>query len=107
MLILCDKCNQTTDAKINKKTGKPICADCGEVIERITSFAINAMKNNREYVEDMKQSFAFPCQKCAERRQGLVSQAKNEVVCSVCGEPMKVSPFMRETMKDRNLFTKS
>ena len=107
MLILCDKCNQTTDARINKKTGKPICSDCGEVIERITPQAVNAMKNLRQYVEDEKQSFAFACQKCAECRQGLVSREKDVVVCSVCGEILNVSPFMRETMKNRGLFTKS
>jgi len=107
MLILCDKCNKTTDAKINKKTDQPICMDCGEVIEKITKFAVNAMKNNREYYEESKQSFTFPCPKCNERRQGLVAQSGNRVVCSVCSEEMNVSPFMRETMKHQGMIVKS
>lgn len=107
MLVLCDKCNQTTDAKIDKTSELPLCSDCGEVIEKITPFAINAMKSNREYVDKGKQSFAFPCHKCNERRQGLVAQDGESVVCTGCGEALNVSPFMRQTMKGLGLFVKS
>jgi hypothetical protein len=107
MLILCDKCNQTTDAKLDKATEVPLCSDCGEVIEKITPFAVNAMKSNREFVDKGKQSFSFPCQTCSERRQGLVAQDGNSVVCTGCGEDLGVSPFMRQTMKRLGLFVRS
>lgn len=107
MLVLCDKCNRTTDARVNKKTGEPICMECGGVITKITAQAVNAMKNLREYLEEGKQSFSFPCSKCKERRAGLVTMAGDKVVCQVCGEEMNVSPFMRETMKIQGMIAKS
>lgn len=106
MLVLCDKCNQTTDARVDKKSGLPMCSDCGEVIEKITPQAVNAMKNMHEFVDKGKQSFSFPCQKCNERRQGLVTQDGKSVICSACGETLNVSPFMRETMKNQGMFVK-
>lgn len=107
MLVLCDKCNQTTDAKLDKTIELPVCSDCGEVIEQITKFAVNAMKTNREYIDKGKQSFSFPCQTCNERRQGLVTQDGLEVVCTGCGNVLGVSPFMRQTMKQLGLYVKS
>jgi len=100
MLILCNRCNNTTDARLNKKTGKVICMNCSEEITAVTPQTINALRNMREYLEESKQSFAFQCDKCKERKQGLVARDGVKVVCGTCGEEMQVSSLMRQTMKD-------
>lgn len=103
MLILCDKCNKTTDAKLRKETEVVICGDCGQQIENITQFIVNAMRTNREFIEEKKQSFSFPCKSCGQRQSGLVTLDGKQVVCSVCEEELQVSPFMRLTMKNLGL----
>lgn len=100
MLILCNKCNNTTDARLNKKTEKVICMKCGEEITAVTPQTVNALKNMKEYLEEGKQSFTFQCNKCKERKPGLVTYDGTKVVCASCGEEMQVSLFMKQTMKD-------
>lgn len=104
MLVLCDKCNRQVDAKINKETNKPVCPECRANIDNLTSFAFNAMKNNREYLVDNKQSFMFPCKKCNGRRGGVVKQDGSAVICVECKEALEVSPFMALTMKNLGVF---
>ncbi len=104
MLILCDKCNKTTDAKLRKETELVICSDCGQQIENVTSFIVNAMRSSREFIEEKKQSFSFPCKPCAMRTSGLVTLDGKQVICTECGGELGVSPFMRLTMKNLGLY---
>lgn len=104
MLILCDKCNQMNDAKLRKDTDEVYCGNCGQQIEAVTKFTVNAMRNNRDYIEEQKQSFSFPCKACGERKNALVTLDGKQVVCTDCGEEINVSPFMRLTMKNLGLY---
>lgn len=104
MLILCDKCNQTADSKLRKDTDEVYCGNCGQRIETITKFIVEAMRNNKDYVEEQKQSFTFPCKACGERKSALVTLDGKQVVCADCEGEINVSPFMRLTMKNLGLF---
>ena len=112
MLVLCSECNQQAEVKLRIKKdadGKvlsevPVCMNCGEIVTKISPFALQAMKTNRDIVEDKKEGFAFPCKKCEERCQGLVTRDGKQVVCSKCGSPIEVSPFMRLTLKNLGKF---
>lgn len=106
MLMLCNRCNQTTDARLNKKTNKVICTNCGEEITAITSQTVKALRAMKEYVEEKKQSFSFQCNKCGDRKQGVVLADGSKVVCTVCGEELNVSPLMRQSMKDLGYYQK-
>jgi len=112
MLVLCSECNQQAEAKLRIKKdadGKvvsevPVCMNCKEIITKISPFALQAMKSTRDFMEDKKESFAFMCNKCQERRPGLVTRDGKKVVCSKCGAEIIVAPFMRLTLKNLGKF---
>jgi len=104
MLILCDQCNRQVDAKVDKDADKVVCPECRAEVTNITKFAFEHMKRNREYLVENKKSFSFPCKKCNIRTGGVVKRDGSAVVCTVCGSPQEVAPFMVLTMKNLGLY---
>ena len=103
MLMLCSECNEHADVRLVKGTTTPRCTNC-QASPSLTSFTIQAMKSNRDYVEDKPQGFTFMCNGCGEHRSGIVDRPTGKVVCTACDAPLKVTPFMVSTMKDLNLY---
>ena len=105
MLRNCDQCRKdNVDIKLRKGTDEAYCTECGQQIENITKFAINAMHFRKDYIEEKRQSFSFPCKSCGDRRNGLVTLDGKQVVCADCDNEINVSPFMRLTMKNLGLY---
>lgn len=94
MLVLCDRCNQQNDAKMNPETEEVICSECGEIITNISSFTKQSMKSRREFTAKKKQAFSFNCEKCKKIQGGVLSKDKTKVLCSKCGSVLNVSAFM-------------
>lgn len=99
MLGFCTECNQQVDLKIDKKTDQVVCMNC-RANPKVTSQIIQAMKNNREYLEETKASFGFRCSTCKEIQPAVSNRDGTSALCTKCGSIIgDVSPFMIKTMR--------
>lgn len=105
MFMLCSECNDRTDVHLVKGTDTPRCTSC-QGSPSVTKFTIQAMKSNKDFMEDKAQGFSFMCESCGEHKSGLVDRPSGKVVCTACNTPLKVTPFMVSTMKNLKLYRK-
>lgn len=101
--MLCSECNEHADVRLVKGTDTPMCTNC-QSTPSVTKFAIQAMKSNKDWLDEKPQGFTFLCEPCGEHKRGIVDRPTGKVVCTACNAPLKVTPFMVSTMKDLNLY---
>lgn len=98
MLGFCTACNQQVDLKIDRKTDKVVCMNC-RGNPTVTPQIIQAMKNNKEFLEDEKSAFGFRCGVCKEIQPAMSNREGTQAICTKCGNVLEgVSPFMIKTM---------
>jgi len=99
MLVHCSECNTTADVKLDRRSEKPICTSCNKEVTGLSSFIIKTMKDQKDFVEHKKESFAFHCDNCKEVHGGVLSENKEYVQCVVCNKKMNISAHMLNAMK--------
>lgn len=99
MLLHCNHCNTTAEIKLDRKTENPTCLTCNKEVTGLSSFIINTMKSQKDFLEKKLEAFSFHCDNCKEVHGGTLSNNKQYVACTVCGKKMNVSAHMFNTMK--------
>ena len=70
MLVNCNpKCkfnDGKTECKLDLKTNKAMCMECGVEIVGVSSFAKQSMKISKDIVDNKKRAFSFNCETCDE-----------------------------------------
>lgn len=103
MLMLCNKCNEHSDVRLKKGTLVAFCTNCQEE-PTLTSFALQAMKSNGDFLEEKDHGFSFMCESCSEKKKGVIDRPTGKVVCTACDGVLKVTPHMVSAMKSLNIF---
>ena len=105
MLLLCDKCNVQGECKLNRETNEVICTQCGGVVANVTEQMKQAMRSNKDFIEEDKPAFAFFCPSCQKRQPCVVRRDGQAVICRVCKTEIEnISPFFRATMKNLGIY---
>jgi len=104
MLAECKHCGTSREIKLKMIDGeyKPVCMECGEVQDGMSKVVVNVMKSNRDIVVDAVDShspFGARCEKCGKIQEALFDKKQRAAVCCVCGEKMKVTPYMLRSLE--------
>ena len=103
MLMLCDKCNQQDEAKLDSESDKVICGACGGEITNVSSFTKASMRRSREFITAKKEAFSFSCDRCQKVQRGVLNKEKTAVLCAVCNQKLNVSAYMLKAFVDLSL----
>lgn len=109
MIVQCDnqKCAQLQEAQLEIETNNVICAECGNVIKSISSFAKNTLKSLGQTTRNHKstETYAIKCPSCSKTGQPKLN--KEQIICAYCkkeftalGEAFKL--LLRTALKNAN-----
>lgn len=104
--IQCDNkgCGKYQEPKLNLETNDVECADCGQPIKSVTSFAKNQMKSLGQIkrAEQTQQAFSVQCANCKKSAPPVLSG--KDILCAICKKELSVSaPYaaiLREKFKN-------
>lgn len=101
MLLNCDNkgCLQTSEAKLDERTGEVICNECGQPITNITETTKRVLKSFGQIIRhESKKPFMVECKHCMAQRQ-LVIDESDDTVCNVCLKHIGVHPSVKQAVK--------
>jgi len=104
MLIICDKCNKDTEARVTKIAPHRIqCEHCGHLLEKVNKFTLDSLVREKKFVVEQKKAFAFFCDNDKAVLPGILTKDPNGklfVKCAKCSSKMNVSEFMINQFRD-------
>lgn len=100
MLIACNNkgCLKTSEALLNPQTMEVICQECGRPITNVTESMRRTLKSFGQVVREDKKAFMMACKNCKANREVVLNE-KNETICGICNEPIKVHAAMKLAME--------
>ena len=102
MLISCDNkgCMQQTSALLNTKTLEVICGSCGKAIKSISEPMKRTLKSFGQILRtNEKKAFMMACKNCNANREVILNE-KNETICRVCKDGIKVHAAMKQAIME-------
>ena len=80
MLVNCNpKCKLNdgkTECKLDVKTNKAMCMECGEEVVGVSAFAKQSMKISKDIIDNKKRAFSFKCETCDEMIQACYKDSR-------------------------------
>ena len=98
MLITCTECHKASNCLLDVKTNEVICQECGCSIRGLSKSMILCLKQNGQIVRNNeRKGFMMACSSCHANRE-VVLDEKNNTICKICHEPIKVTPAFKLAM---------
>lgn len=106
-MICCDNkgCGKSMEPLLNLETNNVECAECGKVINSVTSFTKTQMKSLGQIKKDDKkqQAFSVQCKSCKKSSVPLIDG--ENILCMLCKNKLDISvPYanlIREKFKNK------
>jgi len=102
MLIQCTKkgCFKTTEARLNKLTGKVLCLECGEPIHNVSDYTVRTLASIGQLLRTTERKpFQIHCPTCKKKRDVLLVEGGAGALCSVCKGELRVSGAVLHAIK--------
>lgn len=89
-LICCDnkKCGKSQEALLDRETNDVYCAECGEIIKNVTTFAKTSMRSMSQFKRTVKsqEAFAVKCEGCQKMSRPKFNKLHDALTCPHCGQ---------------------
>jgi|ETNvirnome_6_100_1030635.scaffolds.fasta_scaffold00054_61 uncharacterized Fe-S radical SAM superfamily protein PflX len=91
MLLTCTNkgCLQSNEAKLNRKTNKVMCMECGQEIGGITDTFKKILDSQGQIMRAESKAMSVQCGACKKKCD--INIKENKPFCSLCDEELQLS----------------